>query len=290
MPPVSIYAQHIKTTYPELEIQSIRLLTDDGQFNDIVVVNEEYVFRFPRTAQVAAHYAQQAHLLRFLYDKVSLPVPLPRFSSLPGVPWQEQFMGYRRIPGEPLYRNVITTLDDDTQHAIAGQLATFLRSLHRLTARDLPVTLPMRDQVHDWDMVYHDIKESLFPVMRRDARFLVQAQFETYFRYPDLQTFAPVVRHGDFGGSNILFDRQRGQVSGVLDFESLAVGDPALDAASLSTYGERFFALCLPVYPELQAMRERARFYRTTFALQEALHGIRTGDVDAFRNGMADYV
>jgi aminoglycoside 2''-phosphotransferase len=43
-------------------------------------------------------------------------------------------------------------------------------------------------------------------------------------------------------------------------------------------------------YPEIESMLECARFYKGTFALQEALHGATTGDWQSFESGMAEYV
>ena len=43
-------------------------------------------------------------------------------------------------------------------------------------------------------------------------------------------------------------------------------------------------------YPEIESMLPRARFYRGTYALDEALHGFKSGDSEAFEAGMARYV
>src|SRR5205085_6629176 len=115
----------------------------------------------------------------------------------------------------------------------------------------------------------------LFQYMRPDARQQVTDNFDHYLRNLTRFTYPPVLRHGDFGGSNILYDSQTNSISGIIDFELLGFGDPATDVAALSTYGEEFFALCLDIYPEMQTMLDRARFYRSTFALQEAYYGLR---------------
>jgi len=62
----------------------------------------------------------------------------------------------------------------------------------------------------------------------------------------------PVLRHGDFGPSNILFDQATCAISGVIDFGSAARGDPAVDVASMMGpfgYGEAFLNLFSPWYP-----------------------------------------
>ena len=54
-------------------------------------------------------------------------------------------------------------------------------------------------------------------------------------------------------------------------------------------YGEPFVRRFARLYPEIEAMEDRCRFYRGTFALQEALAGLRDGDPEAFERGMAPY-
>ena len=41
--------------------------------------------------------------------------------------------------------------------------------------------------------------------------------------------------------------------------------------------------------PALEEMLPRARFYASTFALQEALFGVRRGDEEAFERGIVGY-
>ena len=57
----------------------------------------------------------------------------------------------------------------------------------------------------------------------------------------------------------------------------------------LSSYGEGFFKQCIGRYPTGKAIEERVRFYKSTFAVEEALHGVEHGDREAFENGIKDY-
>jgi aminoglycoside 2''-phosphotransferase len=74
--------------------------------------------------------------------------------------------------------------------------------------------------------------------------------------------------------------------SGVIDFDSARVGDPANDLAAASCYGLDRLAR---VYPEADAAIPRVQFYVGTFALQEALFGVENGDDGAFERGIAAY-
>lgn len=95
--------------------------------------------------------------------------------------------------------------------------------------------------------------------------------------------------HGDFGGANICYDPATRQVTGVIDFGGVAVGDPAIGIAALSCYGEPFLDLGTPAYSGMVMLLPRARLYRATFALQQALWALRDGDEAAFEDGIAAY-
>ena len=124
--------------------------------------------------------------------------------------------------------------------------------------------------------------------MRPEARKLVSQQFENYFSNPALHHFVPTLIHGDFGGSNILFVENK--IIGIIDFSFVALGDPAVDLAAISTFGDSFLGRMSEYYPNIESLLERAKFYRSTFALYEALHGFRYDDKEAFRSGMEQYV
>ncbi len=78
----------------------------------------------------------------------------------------------------------------------------------------------------------------------------------------------------------------------MIDFGFAALGDPAVDLASLPALGDRFLDRFYLRYPDLAAasVRERAQFYRSTYALQQALWALRVGDEEDFRDGIAAYV
>jgi aminoglycoside 2''-phosphotransferase len=284
------YLHAITSAYPDLVVHTATLDINSGQFNAIVLINDNLIFRFPRSAYVAEHYPRQIALLSYLRDKLPLSIPDPQYISLPDVAWQHRFMGYERIPGAPFYREIIDTIGDSAAvQALATQLASFLRSLHQVSLADLPVDLPLSDRVEDWVVLYQDIRTLLFPYMRQEAHREVAKHFEHYLNDPAQYAYQPVLRHGDFGDSNILYDSATQRMSGIIDFESLALGDPATDVAPLVGYGEDFLNSCLESYPAMQTMLERVRFYRGTYALQEAWYGLRDGNQQAFERGIAPY-
>ena len=108
----------------------------------------------------------------------------------------------------------------------------------------------------------------------------------------DQVDYTPVLRHGDFGTVNLLFDAAAQSISGVIDFGNAGLGDPALDFAAIIApfgYGEAIIERFARVYPLDEAMLDRARFYVSVYALQEALYGAEHGSPRIFESGLSGY-
>ncbi len=72
-------------------------------------------------------------------------------------------------------------------------------------------------------------------------------------------------------------------MTGVIDFGTAGLGDPACDVSILiNNYGESFVRRVSQHYPAIGSMIERARFWAGTVELQWVLGGIRTGDLSWF--------
>jgi aminoglycoside 2''-phosphotransferase len=283
-----ILLQSICAAYPDLGIASV-VFNSDGQNNDVLVVNDEFIFRFPKYADALKRLRIETAILTGIQGHVSLPVPAPMFVNIEGRTVGEACMGYRKLAGEPLWRETFGAIDDDeTLEGLASQLGGFLKELHSVPAESIGCELPVLDTHQKCAGLYARIREKLFAYMRPDAREWTKRHFETFLN--DRRNLLPVLKHGDFGTSNILFDRQQRTICGVIDFGSSGLGDPAYDLAGLlSSYGEAFVKRCWKVYPEIESFMDRVRFYQGTFALEEALFGIENGDQAAFESGIEKY-
>lgn len=274
--------ERIRASYPTLAIGRARI-EEAGQNNLVLMVNDALVFRFPRYAAGARALRMETALLRALRGRLPLPIPDPLYahlaSDLPG----EAFMGYPLIAGEPLWRETLAALDDEAAtQAMAEQVGAFLRALHHVPVGETELAgQPVADGAADWADLYARFRERLFAHMRPDARDAVARDFAAFLGEPSNFAYAPALRHGDFGPSNILWDAARRRITGVIDFGGAGLGDPAVDVAGIICevgYGEAFARRCLHIYPEVKGMLARARFYVSTFALQEALFGVEQGD------------
>jgi aminoglycoside 2''-phosphotransferase len=286
----SDYIASIHAAYPELRIERMRL-NDEGQYNDILIVNDDLIFRFPRHDEGIEKLAREIALLERIRPALPLPVPEPIYRRLMPRAVGKVFAGYRMLPGEPLWRETFAAITDPAVTGrLAAQLAAFLRDLHGIPTDQVADVVPAPDWRQLWADLEEEIQAVVFPHLPAAARERIAARFAAFLDDPGNFTFTPTVIHGDFGTGNLLWDARTGEMTAVIDFASAGLGDPALDVAALLTYSESFVQSGLAAYPAMEAMLPRARFYLGTFLLQEALYGIEHDDPDAAERGLAPFI
>jgi len=287
------YIQQIHYCYPKIKILSVQF-NEMGQHNDVLVVNNHLIFRFPKFEDGIGQLAIETAILEGIQGQVSLQTPTPIYQNIETSVVGEVFVGYEMIKGEPLWRETVSSITDEAiLQKLATQIATFLKELHSISVEDaIPVLLPRVDTRDEWLDLYERIRLKLFEFMRPDAQKAVSQHFETYLDTPETFTFEPTLRHGDFGTVNLLYDRDTQSITGVIDFGNTGLGDPAIDFAGIISpvgYGESFLKRFEGIYPNIETTAKRTKFYVGTFALQEALYGIEHNDREAFKAGIKDY-
>jgi aminoglycoside 2''-phosphotransferase len=278
------YVQAIQTIYPDFQIRTVKCL-NLGQNNDVLLINEDLIFRFPKYEDGMYKLQSEVRILKAIRDRVSIRVPHPIYEHFDSNQLGRVFVGYKKIPGEPLWRS---SIHQTNVYKLAKQLSRFLEELHIISP---VVSVGERvDGYAKWSNLYDRIKIKLFPYMRKDAKKWVETHFDTFLSNTKNFAVNPVLIHGDFGATNILYDSKSDSITGIIDFGSAGLGDPAIDYASLSaSYGDSFFHLLFEQNKNILQYTERIKFYIGTFALQEALFGLENNDTEAFRNGIEMY-
>ena len=216
---------------------------DEGYDFEVAIVDDEWVFRFPRRAGVEAALEVELVLLPELAP--ALPVDVPSFEHISRDPL---FVGYRMIRGEPL-------VDED-----GDGVSAFLEALHAIDPSGLPVERP------DWVEAYRaqcvEFERLVFPLLERRRRTQAKRLFH---EVETLVDFEPALLHADLGPAHLLV--RDGRLAGVIDWGDARVGDPALDYAWLLNGPFTHW----DVDPDL---RRRARFYHRLGPWYEAHYGL----------------
>ena len=286
------YIETINRVYPDLSLESC-YTNDIGQNNDVLIVNRSLVFRFPKYKQGITQLKKEKEILEHINNIVTIPIPRPIYQSFEKLEPGYVFTGYELIAGVPLWKENLQNIKrDELIKGLATQLVNFLIDLHSVSKENASDVLKLKDSNPREETLelFNRIQNKLFPFIRREARDEITQSFEAFLNGKTVLNMKTTLIHGDFGASNILWNPKSSRVSGVIDFGGSGLGDPAYDFAGiLSSYGKDFFDMCIDLYPNGKKISERVKFYKSTFALQEALHGVENNDNQAFENGIKDY-
>lgn len=268
-----LYLKSMAAVCPELTI-STGVFYRAGQNNDLLLINDELIFRFPKYEHGAAALRREQAIL----DAVGphLPTATPHYivHTPNDAKVGRAFVGYRRLAGVPLWPEQFAQIDDEgTIDRLAVDLATFLQTLHAIPTQAIDYQLQPAETQADWSKIFARIRRVVYPHLNAEARDWTGRHFVEFLENADSFAFANVLRHGDFGASNILYSDSARRITGVVDFGHAGVGDPAVDFAGLCVcYGEQFLQRCARVYPGIDRCWERIRFYAgCAFLLEDAL-------------------
>lgn len=277
----------IQRAAPDLAIDRIEV-NQEGMVNDVVVINGEIVFRFPKTAWGQRSLAAEVALLEVIRDRVPVPVPHP-------VVHDETMASYRMIQGEPLTRESVFRMTANDRAAVLGQFGTFLNELHMIPAAAL-AGVATSDAVRTRDETlsfYDQVQEVIFPLLYQHQRQAVRDLFAPVISGQLELHVDPVLIHGDLAPYHILLDPAAPAIAGVIDFGTAGLGDPATEIATLLVhYGERIVNQMTTTYPISPELSERARFRAGCLELEWALIGVRGNDASmlvAHIGGARDY-
>jgi aminoglycoside 2''-phosphotransferase len=225
----------IRAAFPRLAFAGATLV-DDGADHVVVMLDDAWVFRFPRDDRRRGRlFPVELRLLAALDGLTPIPIPRYRF-----VAPDSAFGGYEMIQGEPLRPALFAALSPGARTRIVAALADFLRAIHAQP----PAILAQSDGViaHEWTGVqFRDrwIGERRAPVARLVSADLL-AEIDRFY---DGYAAAPappreVVTHGDMTDEHMLVSPAREALAGVIDFGDACLGDPSYDFAFFFAYGE----------------------------------------------------
>jgi aminoglycoside phosphotransferase (APT) family kinase protein len=229
---------------------------DDGWDFKVLILDDEWVLRIPRSEPSAEALAKEIELLPALAP--ALPVEIPRLSQVSSEPL---FVVYRLIRGESLR-------DEDSDGVRA-----FLTALHSFDASSLDLPRP------DWVGIYRghaeDWRTLVLPLLDVDDRATADALLR---ETETLTGFQQALVHCDLGPSHLLC--RDGRLVGVIDWADAKVGDPAVDYAWLLN-------VPFPGWDVDDELRRRALIYHRLGPWFEVEFGLRTEQPAFVASGLA---
>jgi aminoglycoside 2''-phosphotransferase len=299
----------IQSCFPDLDVQSICYLSE-GWSSTVWEVNGSHVFRFPKRSAVDSGLRKEIRLLPGLGRALSLPVPQFDFIWQGGPEYEGVFAGYPKLPGAPLVpphatwqealaddgavqsrakdggRQLRPRTQDGEAVQIAGparQLGEFLASLHSFpVSQAIALGIMSGDSAgwrEEYRALYGTLQQRILPLLDEATGDKLSRVWSEFVDEPANFQFRPVLIHRDLCAEHILFDPEQGCISGILDWEDAAIGDPAFDFAGLLDLGPEFVQGIWAAYRGSRGggMLKRARFYRAIAPCYEVLFGLDCG-------------
>lgn len=193
-----------------------------GWDNTIVLVDDVWVFRFPRREMALPGVDREITLLPRLAPRMSLPIPVPEHVGVYGdPPWR--FWGARHLAGTEL---AVSPHAD--RGAVAAAIGRFLRELHALPADPgLPVDPFGRADAVSRAARARDVLDDLRRLELHDDdgvldEVLIAAEVAGP---PPTRT---VLSHGDLYSRHVLVD-ENGHAAAVIDWGDLCAAPPSVD-------------------------------------------------------------
>jgi aminoglycoside phosphotransferase (APT) family kinase protein len=212
----------LRAQFPRWAALPLARVPSAGTDHVLFRLGDGLVLRLPRTPSAVGQVEKEQRWLPALAPHLPLEIPLPVEAGQPGEGYPWPWSVYRWLPGE---NATLERLADPRQAARA--LATFIRALQAIDATDGPlpgahnfgrgVPLITRDEA---------TRAAIAACEGMIDTAAALAAWESALQAPAWDG-PPVWIHGDLQAGNLL--ARDGQLTGVIDFGGLGVGDPACD-------------------------------------------------------------
>lgn len=196
----------------------------DGWDSLVVLIEERWIARIPRTARTARLAVTEVALFEVLAKRLPVAVPEPVATCR-----EHGSMLYHRIPGGPL-----TRVANETQaHRLGTSLAAALDTLHRTPLDQAKATGVLDLSSTRWGDAYRtrceQFRARVVPLLPESDRTAGQRLLDRLVLCASDPLIANTLVHRDLGPEHVLCSD--GLLTGVIDWTDACIGDPAIDLA-----------------------------------------------------------
>jgi aminoglycoside 2''-phosphotransferase len=190
----------------------------------------EQIIRVAKHAEAAGALRRETCLLDQIANRIAdrLPLQVPRLAYFvpPDCP---PYTLHHAVTGTELTRELWVSLPADVKGRTAAGLAQFLLALH-----GLPVEIGQAYglEVYDASALAKELWETMRSTIWELLNTPDQRLLETFLTVESQKLdhpLPPALIHCDIAPGHVLFDPATGELTGIIDFGDIAIGDPARD-------------------------------------------------------------
>lgn len=254
---------------------------EHGADNVVAVVNQEYVFRFPRNdASAKRLYFETA-----LFQKIGKQLPAVQVPELVQVHTQPFYTVAKYIEGEHLTDKQIQMLSADEQIAIGSQIATFSAQLnHAISGLEIQ-RLRTESRVDGLEEPWATYFERIFEKERlpnEKLRPIIQQYYQLWKDYSKQEQRTYAI-HDDLHPANLLFLGP--QLHGVVDFGDTNTGSIEEEFRWLFSMGDIVLKAAIEHYQQLTGVQvnyDHVRVWAVMHELSSFTARLARQDTEAF--------
>lgn len=211
----------LASQFPEWKGLPIKSVSHQGWDNRTFRLGEDILVRIPSSQEYISQVEKEQLWLPKLAPHLPYPIPVPIALGKPdnGYPWKWSI--YKWLTGESALYALIDNLE-----IFATDLAHFIYTLHQVNTLGGPV--PGLDNFYRGGSLLNYDAETRKAISFLHGRIDQKAILDLWEKAISTKYAGhPVWVHGDISPGNLLVSG--GQLSAVIDFGQLAIGDPACD-------------------------------------------------------------
>ncbi len=217
--------------FPKLHAKTIKAF-GVGWDNTVFLINDCYVFRFPRRQVAVTCLQNEITVLPIIAETMPFSMTAPEYIGEAGIDFPWPFAGYQLLPGKTAS---LAALDDSQRSSNTQQLAEFLRALHGFDVEAYPQVKTITDDIARLDVAnrtkslverFSILKQyDLWQDITALEKLIVTAQTLT-----KIQPMPSCLVHGDLYSRHLIVDAQA-KLTGFIDWGDVHYGNPAIDIA-----------------------------------------------------------
>lgn len=221
----------IRKEFPNLKWKKGKFTDMNWDF-DVAILDDKYIFRFPRGADNQKKLKMEIGLLRQLNKNVNLAIPNYLYIAN-----DLSFAGYNIIEGMSVSKERHKRLNAKEKGFMAKQLSDFLNDLHS-TSLEIAKKYGAEEEndLEEYKNFKTEVAKYLLPKLKKQEIEDVKNFLKIMKAIYPIKN--KVLTHGDLARNNFLM--KNGKISGIIDFSDMTINDPAIDFNDLWDYGEKF--------------------------------------------------
>jgi len=249
----------IENAFTSLKVTAIESI-GKGWNSAAYRINGEYVFRFPKHADASEMVQREIGLLPKIESRLNLCVPHIEYIGKPTKEFDKYFVGYKEIRGTELTREGFDKLSDNVKDKLTQALVEFLFILHKTRLEDIETyNLRRQDFKADYAAAIEEAEKSVFPLLSSQEGNCVRRLYDDYLNESENFEYRPVLLHNDLSMGHVIFDEGTQEISGIIDWRDIGIGDPDYDLMYLyDDLGEVFIKRLLKYHNH----EDHARLFR----------------------------